>query len=1336
MGTHGGEYDLPPQDAPKQALEPAKRRGDGQVRLVPTGPQVLQPKYCVAAYPHPAALDLSVAHGFCAAEAQVTVYITATAPRSGVDAVGLYRLGQAASVLALHRPGAVPLDQVAKEAATRKYVVLKSLGTDLRAPPAGGGSYTRFLKFKAPRGNGVFVFRGFDGEEFDKAQPHGAAGQRSAELDIDDEFEAWQEELPPDVGHSTVLRVLVQGEALLGALAFTCKQLEEARRCHAEALDALRTHGLGPAQQLGRLDTAAIAAAVRRAGQEGAEAGATEGGGVNVEEAEDAVEGMPVRRVFGLTIPVLSRKLGAAAGSSLLNLQSLLHQTLTPPTRGTAVFDALALAAELVTLQRSLYSQVAALERLVTEGLAAARKRAAEQDGGSTPASGPAEAVGGGDDSDGETALGAALGVLDDSALGLDDAASGQDSSQASVAASGGEAPPSGAAPEQAGPTPAPLGAMFTPTLWLNRDSLSASATFVACLDDVIGNMPLLGSLAPMQQRALLSWRAMVCPFTDTLLALPSEHPGAGAEDVHTAHPVDGTSAAGEWHPRVRSAVTAAVQHVQAATKPAEGGADALPSMTAAEVAAALTPPASLPASVIQAADALVLSVAPHLFPSADFQREREELAQRVQDLLQDLVRVASGEYTLTCKVFGSSANSFGSAGSDVDLAMEVVCLDEGEADPWEVVDLMNEAQELLAEGGMTDISSRATARVPIMMFTDPTTGLQVDVGVNNSLAVRNTALLRAYAELDPVNVRALGMAIKHWAKAKDLNSPVAGSPSSYAWLLCLLSFLQRRAASGPSAPLPSAGALRGGALLPCLQALPPAGSGTGATGGIAKADIGLHWNWEDWTRWGGTLTTVREVPLDPAGRVSSGRPGAAHVAYGSAPQPAPAPADVVCPPAADWRQYMRNPEGVPCDTYFAEPGSAAFAEARDAQHSKVAAQGAETSPSPGRLLLEFLWFYAFQADSRRAVVSARPTPPLDVASAIPSAVSALLGQQAAHEGGKGRRGGGGHARGRRQQTPAPSMPLPVVAAATRFGVRWAADPAAPPLQHAVTAATACEPLKAWKVSMEGWSPKPTLAVEDPLETTYNVAHVVKPAVHHRMRAEMAATYATLVHVAGGGTGPLAAMSAALQATAVGLGDGSRSGATSAGQVLAEDSAVLPRALQARMLPLVRAVFGERNTDAPKEAPRPVLAVVLGSLPTTPDTAGGIAVVEEAPAAADEAKVPPARGAAQAAAAAAAAAAKTMGNRRAGLPRLAHTQALPPVSPLVAEDKASEQGKGKGKSRGRGKGRGRGRGKTAPQATATAAQASAASAPGMLPPSLSQTARARAKARKAKTGAS
>ena len=79
---------------------------------------------------------------------------------------------------------------------------------------------------------------------------------------------------------------------------------------------------------------------------------------------------------------------------------------------------------------------------------------------------------------------------------------------------------------------------------------------------------------------------------------------------------------------------------------------------------------------------------------------------------------------------------------------------------------------------------------------TDPDTGLQCDINVNDQLGLLNTGLIKHYCDLLPILRPMIGF-IKHWAKPLGLNSPSQlGQPatfSSYSLVLMTIGRLQVR---------------------------------------------------------------------------------------------------------------------------------------------------------------------------------------------------------------------------------------------------------------------------------------------------------------------------------------------------------------------------------------------------------------------------------------------------------------------------------------------------------------------------------------------------------------
>lgn len=317
------------------------------------------------------------------------------------------------------------------------------------------------------------------------------------------------------------------------------------------------------------------------------------------------------------------------------------------------------------------------------------------------------------------------------------------------------------------------------------------------------------------------------------------------------------------------AATHAAMLEFTSSTSPAISAP--VPSLPSALSLRGLLPPDQLPPATVRAISEALQARSKALIPPSDFSDRREAIRSRVAAVLAPLQRTsAAGGREFSTSLFGSSANGFGGDASDVDIALipsdvgTAVDEDEQEsqsaavevsrpedlaapraiddmgeatsstagkarseqAPSWDAVALVVEAGELLLKAGMLSVQVRATARIPVVLFVDPESGLQCDLCAGNPLAERNTALLRAYAEVDP-RVRELVFLVKHWcvvtfcivcvhgtsvrcacrASLRGLNDPSKHSLSSYAYVQMCLSVLLSRS------PHP---------VVPCLQALPP----------------------------------------------------------------------------------------------------------------------------------------------------------------------------------------------------------------------------------------------------------------------------------------------------------------------------------------------------------------------------------------------------------------------------------------------------------------------------------------------------------------------------------
>ncbi|KAH7440008.1 hypothetical protein KP509_04G087500 [Ceratopteris richardii] len=188
-----------------------------------------------------------------------------------------------------------------------------------------------------------------------------------------------------------------------------------------------------------------------------------------------------------------------------------------------------------------------------------------------------------------------------------------------------------------------------------------------------------------------------------------------------------------------------------------------------------------------------LLAIFEALIPPADEEKRRKQLLTSLDELVSGIWSEAR------LFLFGSCANAFGVCNSDIDVCLSI----EGEsATRSEVVCTLAEA---LKANHMQNVQALTHARVPIVKYSDPKTGISCDVCVNNMLAVVNTKLLHDYAQID-VRLRQLAFIVKHWAKCRQVNETYRGTLSSYAYVLMCIHFLQQRRPP----------------VLPCLQEMEP----------------------------------------------------------------------------------------------------------------------------------------------------------------------------------------------------------------------------------------------------------------------------------------------------------------------------------------------------------------------------------------------------------------------------------------------------------------------------------------------------------------------------------
>ena len=152
------------------------------------------------------------------------------------------------------------------------------------------------------------------------------------------------------------------------------------------------------------------------------------------------------------------------------------------------------------------------------------------------------------------------------------------------------------------------------------------------------------------------------------------------------------------------------------------------------------------------------------------------------QNLIKHLRKIICSKIKdSTLEAFGSSQSGLSLIGGDIDL-----CLKVPDTNPKQI---LRRLKGLLDARGMEQITLISKARIPIIKFHDPKSGFDVDISINNSLALHNTELLSTYAQLDPAVKDAI-LAVKYWAVQRNIANAYQGT-ISYSWSLLSLQHLQ-----------------------------------------------------------------------------------------------------------------------------------------------------------------------------------------------------------------------------------------------------------------------------------------------------------------------------------------------------------------------------------------------------------------------------------------------------------------------------------------------------------------------------------------------------------------
>ncbi|KAJ3893064.1 hypothetical protein GG344DRAFT_64050 [Lentinula edodes] len=171
--------------------------------------------------------------------------------------------------------------------------------------------------------------------------------------------------------------------------------------------------------------------------------------------------------------------------------------------------------------------------------------------------------------------------------------------------------------------------------------------------------------------------------------------------------------------------------------------------------------------------------------------RDRIATLKRVQAMLYNAYKVCPYRVEL----FGSTLYGVSTPKSDLDM----VILDPNRPQGQKIqkvapIYAIRNLAKNFQRAGFTRVVAIPKAKVPIVKFHDPSTGLDGDINANDRLGLFNSRMIRHYCDIQPL-LRPMLAFIKSWASPLGLNKPgiVDGPPtfSSYAFVLMTIAFLQ-----------------------------------------------------------------------------------------------------------------------------------------------------------------------------------------------------------------------------------------------------------------------------------------------------------------------------------------------------------------------------------------------------------------------------------------------------------------------------------------------------------------------------------------------------------------
>ncbi|KAG0070751.1 hypothetical protein BGZ89_012577 [Linnemannia elongata] len=176
----------------------------------------------------------------------------------------------------------------------------------------------------------------------------------------------------------------------------------------------------------------------------------------------------------------------------------------------------------------------------------------------------------------------------------------------------------------------------------------------------------------------------------------------------------------------------------------------------------------------------------PQLISDEESLLERQELLARLQALFDTQFPDAG----LQLRPFGSYVTGLGNKFSDIDICIFV---EPEHFHPYAPHSDVRHLAWFLETQQMENVIAITDAKVPIVKFVDPITQIHCDMNVQHPLGIYNSALIKAYMDIDERLEKFLVM-LKYFAKAHGILDGSSGFLCSYAYILMAIVFFQEQA--------------------------------------------------------------------------------------------------------------------------------------------------------------------------------------------------------------------------------------------------------------------------------------------------------------------------------------------------------------------------------------------------------------------------------------------------------------------------------------------------------------------------------------------------------------